>query len=51
VIAYADRLAKSPLRGATPRTYLSAVRTFLAWLADGDHDGNLSMTRPRVTGQ
>ena len=39
VSAYAAHLAKSPLRGATPRTYLSAVRVFLAWLADGDQDG------------
>ena len=40
VTAYAERLARSPLRGATPRTYLSAVRVYLAWLAEGDHDGN-----------
>ena len=39
VTAYAGHLARSPLRGATPRTYLSAVRVFLAWLAEGDHDG------------
>jgi site-specific recombinase XerD len=40
VTAYAERLARSPLRGATPRTYLSAVRVYLAWLAEGDHDGH-----------
>jgi integrase/recombinase XerC len=39
VTAYAAHLARSPLRGQTPRTYLSAVRGYLAWLADGDHDG------------
>ena len=39
VTAYAAHLARSPLRGQTPRTYLSAVRVYLAWLAGGDHDG------------
>ena len=40
VTAYAAHLARSPLRGQTPRTYLSAVRVYLAWLAGGDHDGH-----------
>lgn len=39
VTAYAAHLARSPLRGATPRTYLSAARGYLAWLASGEHDG------------
>jgi integrase/recombinase XerC len=39
VTAYAAHLARSPLRGQTPRTYLSAARVYLAWLADGEHDG------------
>ena len=40
VTDYAAHLAKSPLGGQTPRTYLSAVRVFLAWLAAGEHDGD-----------
>jgi len=39
VTKYAADLAKSPLRGATPRTYISAVRGYLAWLDGGYHDG------------
>ncbi len=40
VTAYAAHLTRSPLRGQTPRTYLSAARVYLAWLADGEHDGD-----------
>ena len=29
---YADHLERSPLTGHTPRTYLGAVRAYLAWL-------------------
>ena len=29
---YADHLQHSPLAGHTPRTYLGAVRAYLAWL-------------------
>ena len=37
---YEDQLAHSPLSGHTPRTYLGAVRAFLAWLEDADVDGD-----------
>ncbi len=37
---YADHLEHSPLTGHTPRTYLGAVRAYLAWLEDAPVDGD-----------
>ena len=37
---YEQHLARSPLRGHSPRTYLSVVRSFLAWLEAADVDGD-----------
>jgi site-specific recombinase XerD len=37
---YADHLRHMPLRGHTPRTYLGAVRGYLAWLQDAQADGD-----------
>jgi integrase/recombinase XerC len=37
---YERHLARSPLRGHSPRTYLSAVRGFLAWLETIQVDGD-----------
>ena len=37
---YADHLEHSPLTGHTPRTYLGAVRTYLAWLQQAETDGD-----------
>jgi len=37
---YADHLEHSPLTGHTPRTYLGAVRAYLAWLGQADVDGD-----------
>lgn len=36
---YERQLARSPLRGHSPRTYLSAVRGFLGWLDGSQVDG------------
>lgn len=32
-------LSRSPLVGHAPKTYLSAVRGYLAWLESGTHEG------------
>jgi site-specific recombinase XerD len=37
---YAKHLARSPLRGHSPRTYLAVVRGYLAWLEEADADGD-----------
>jgi site-specific recombinase XerD len=37
---YANHLAKTPLRGHTPRTYLGAVRGYLVWLEAAQADGD-----------
>jgi site-specific recombinase XerC len=37
---YASRLQHSPLTGHTPRTYLGAIRAYLAWLQQADVDGD-----------
>jgi site-specific recombinase XerD len=37
---YSDHLEHSPLTGHTPRTYLGAVRAYLAWLGQADVDGD-----------
>lgn len=37
---YADHLEHSPLTGHTPRTYLGAVRGYLAWLQQAEVDGD-----------
>jgi len=37
---YADHLEHSPLTGHTPRTYLGAVRAYLAWLEQAEVDGD-----------
>ena len=37
---YAEHLSRSPLRGHSPRTYLAAVRGYLAWLEAADTDGD-----------
>jgi integrase/recombinase XerC len=37
---YADHLEHSPLTGHSPRTYLSAVRAYLAWLQEAPVDGD-----------
>lgn len=36
---YAGHLERSPLSGHSPRTYLGAVRAYLAWLQDAPVDG------------
>jgi integrase len=36
---YELHLQRSPLVGHAPRTYLSAVKGYLAWLESGTHDG------------
>jgi site-specific recombinase XerD len=38
--AYGDHLKHSPLTGHTPRTYLGAVRGYLAWLQGTQVDGD-----------
>ncbi len=38
--AYAEHLEHTPLTGHTPRTYLGAVRGYLAWLEQADVDGD-----------
>ena len=37
---YATHLQRSPLTGHSPRTYLGAVRAYLAWLEQASVDGN-----------
>lgn len=37
---YAKHLRKMPLRGHTPRTYLGAIRAYLAWLEQAETDGD-----------
>ena len=37
---YADHLERSPLSGHSPRTYLSAIRAYLAWLQEAPADGD-----------
>jgi len=37
---YATHLERAPLSGHTPRTYLGAVRAFLAWLQQAPVDGD-----------
>ena len=37
---YADHLQHSPLTGHSPRTYLGAVRAYLAWLEQAPADGD-----------
>lgn len=37
---YANHLQKMPLRGHTPRTYLGAIRAYLAWLEQAETDGD-----------
>ena len=37
---YADHLEHSPLSGHSPRTYLSAIRAYLAWLQEAPVDGD-----------
>ena len=37
---YATHLEHSPLSGHTPRTYLGAVRAYLAWLEQAEVDGD-----------
>jgi integrase/recombinase XerD len=37
---YADHLERSPLSGHSPRTYLGAVRGYLAWLQSPPADGD-----------
>lgn len=37
---YAAHLARSPLTGHTPRTYLGAVRAYLTWLQGAGADGD-----------
>ena len=37
---YASHLEHSPLTGHTPRTYLGAVRAYLAWLEQAAVDGD-----------
>jgi integrase/recombinase XerC len=37
---YAIHLKRSPLRGHSPRTYLGAVRAYLAWLEQAPVDGD-----------
>ena len=37
---YAGHLERSPLTGHTPRTYLGAVRAYLAWLREAEVDGD-----------
>jgi len=37
---YAGHLERSPLTGHSPRTYLGAVRAYLAWLQEAEVDGD-----------
>jgi len=37
---YADHLEHSPLSGHSPRTYLGAIRAYLAWLQEAPVDGD-----------
>jgi site-specific recombinase XerD len=37
---YAGHLGHSPLTGHTPRTYLGAIRAYLAWLQQAEVDGD-----------
>ncbi len=37
---YAGHLDRSPLTGHSPRTYLGAVRAYLAWLQEAEVDGD-----------
>ena len=37
---YGDHLERSPLSGHSPRTYLSAIRAYLAWLQEAPVDGD-----------
>jgi len=37
---YADHLERSPLSGHSPRTYLGAIRAYLAWLQGAPVDGD-----------
>jgi len=37
---YADHLEHAPLSGHTPRTYLGAVKAYLAWLEQAEVDGD-----------
>jgi hypothetical protein len=37
---YADHLEHAPLSGPTPRSYLGAVRAYLAWLEQAEVDGD-----------
>src|ERR1700678_3831970 len=37
---YATHLEHAPLSGHTPRTYLGAVRAYLAWLGQAEVDGD-----------
>jgi site-specific recombinase XerC len=37
---YAGHLQRSPLTGHSPRTYLGAIRAYLAWLQDAPVDGD-----------
>lgn len=40
VAKYAGHLERSPLTGHRPRTYLGAVRAYLAWLQEASVDGD-----------
>ncbi len=40
LVKYADHLEHSPLTGHSPRTYLGAVRAYLAWLGQAEVDGD-----------
>jgi integrase/recombinase XerC len=40
LVGYEKHLARSPLRGHSPRTYAAAVRGYLAWLEQADTDGD-----------
>ena len=37
---YAGHLERSPLTGHSPRTYLGAIRAYLAWLEQAPVDGD-----------
>ena len=47
VAKYAGHLERSPLTGHNPRTYLGAVRGYLAWLQEAPIDGD-GVARPTV---
>jgi integrase/recombinase XerC len=40
LVKYASHLERSPLTGHSPRTYLGAVRIYLAWLQEAPVDGD-----------